>query len=133
MLSELNVLSEEFASLPDSFSRYVYLVELAALLPKGDETLCQPENLYSGCQSCVWLLPEVQDGKVTLQADSDTLIIRGILYLFALLLEGETPESVGSARFDLLRALGIGEHFNSQRTLGIGGMLQEIQSRLNQI
>lgn len=131
MLSELKVLAAEFASLPDSFSRYAYLVELAALLPEADEELRQAGHLYSGCQSSVWLLPEVKRGKVVLRADSDTLILRGILYLFSVLLEGETPEAVRSARFDLLAELGIGEHFNSQRTLGIGGMLQEIQRRLS--
>ena len=130
MLTELKVLAEEFASLPDSFSRYAYLAELAALLPEADETVRSPENRYSGCQSSVWLLPEVEQGKVVLRADSDTLIIRGILYLFSVLLEGETPEAVRSARFDLLKELGIGEHFNSQRTLGIGGMLREVRHRL---
>lgn len=129
ILEELAQLKGEFDSLPDGFSRYTYLVELSALLPKEDG-LNTGERLYRGCQSQVWLWARRENGLCRLSADSDTLIIRGVLALFVGLLDGKPVDEVLEARFDLLEALGIGEHFSSQRTSGIAGLLPEIQRRL---
>lgn len=126
---ELEQLKAEFASLPDGFSRYSYLVELAALLPRAED-LQQEERLYRGCQSQVWLRVERKEGRCRLAADSDTLIIRGVLALFVDLLDDRPAEEVLAARFHLLDDLGIGEHFTSRRAGGIAGLLPEIQRRL---
>lgn len=129
ILEELAQMKCEFDSLPDGFSRYTYLVELSALLPKT-KGLDADERLYRGCQSQVWLWVSREEGRCRLYADSDTLIIRGILALFVGLLDQRPVEEVLAVQFDLLDALGIGEHFNSQRTSGISGLLPEIQRRL---
>lgn len=128
--TELAELKKEFESLPDGFARYSYLVELAALLPPSNERLHQESCLYRGCQSQVWLSVSIQDSVVRLDADSDTLLIRGILYLFRDLLDGRAVDEVLSAQFDLLKELSIAEHFSSQRTSGITGLLPEIQRRV---
>lgn len=128
--TELAQLRSEFDSLPDGFARYSYLVELAALLPDPPEGLRQEKNLYRGCQSQVWLAVSAENGTVRLDADSDTLLIRGLLYLFRDLLGGRTVDEVLNARFDLLKELALAEHFNSRRTAGIAGLLGEIQRRL---
>ncbi len=128
--TELAQLRSEFDSLPDGFARYSYLVELAALLPDIPEGLRQEKNRYRGCQSQVWLAVSAENGAVRLDVDSDTLLIRGVLYLFRDLLDGRTADEVLSARFDLLRELSLGEHFNVQRTAGVAGLLGEIQRRL---
>ena len=128
--TELAQLRSEFDNLPDGFARYSYLVELAALLPDIPEELRREENLYRGCQSRVWLAVSAEHGTVRLNVDSDTLLIRGLLYLFRDLLDGRTVDEVLSARFDLLQELPLAEHFNSRRTAGIAGLLGEIQRRL---
>lgn len=131
MLTQLTDLKAEFSSLPDGFARYCYLVELSALLPEGSAALRQPEHRYEGCQSLVWLRVWREDGLCRLEADSDTLILRGILYLYRLLYDGETAaRSAALAPLDLLRELDLGEHFGARRALGIGGLAQEIQKRL---
>ena len=83
--SVLAQLKGEFASLPDGFARYSYLTELSALLSPPREVR-QDQFLYRGCQSKVWLHVTVENGLCHLAADSDTLIIRGILSLFRELL-----------------------------------------------
>lgn len=128
--SELKQLKLEFDSLPDGFARYSYLVELAALLPEPTEVLRQERHLYRGCQSQVWLEVSVLNGRVQLSADSDTLLIRGILYLFRELLNGRPANEVLSARFTLLEELSVAEHFSSRRSSGIAGLLPEIQRRV---
>lgn len=132
-LSELDALRQEFSSLPDGFARYFYLIELAALLPEGNGALRQDAYRYRGCQSNVWLKVWQENGVFHMSADSDTLIIRGILYLFCAVLEGCTAQEVLSAGFDLLGELNIAEHFNSQRTAGIGALLPELKRRLGHV
>ena len=126
-------LKEEFASLPDSFSRYTYLIELARLLPPVDETLRQEPYLYRGCQSQVWLRVRVQNEQFYLDADSDTLLIRGVLALFREVLDGQPVTAVAQANFDLLNDLGIREHFSAVRTGNIAGLLPELQRRLRNV
>lgn len=128
--TELAQLRSEFDSLPDGFARYSYLVELAALLPAPPEGLRQEQNLYRGCQSQVWLAVSAENGTVRLDADSDTLLIRGVLCLYRDLLDGRAADEVLDARFDLLQELPLTEHFSSRRTAGIAGLLGEIQRRL---
>ena len=130
MLNELNALRQEFRSLPDAFSRYAYLMELSALLPDDHPALHDDINRYSGCQSSVWLLPLVERGVVRLYADSDSILLRGMLYLYAAILGGETPEDARAAHFELLKELGLEEHFEAERTAGVSGLLTEIQNRL---
>ena len=128
--TELDQMKEEFQSLPDGFARYSYLVELAALLPLPEDGLRRETHRYRGCQSQVWLAVTVRNGTVRLDADSDTLLIRGILSLFRDLLDGRAADEVLSARFDLLKELSIAEHFNSRRSAGIAGLLPEVQRRV---
>lgn len=128
--TELAQLRSEFDSLPDGFARYSYLVELAALLPAPPEGLRQEQNLYRGCQSQVWLAVSAENGTVRLDADSDTLLIRGVLCLYRDLLDERAVDEVLDARFDLLQELPLAEHFSSRRMAGIAGLLGEVQRRL---
>ena len=128
---ELQELKHEFSSLPDGFARYSYLAELSALLPPG-EALRREENRYQGCQSQVWLRVWPENGLCRLEADSDTLIIRGILYLMTAILDHRPVRDIMETDFDLLAELNIGEHFTSRRASGVGGLLPEIKRRLTE-
>ena len=130
MTEELYRLREEFASLPDGFSRYSYLLELSSLLDTGHPALRREENLYRGCQSAVWLLPKVENGAVKLYADSDSLLLRGVLYLYSAVLDGTDPSGPDPEGEDLVDALGLSEFFDSARTAGIRGLRGEIRRRL---
>ncbi len=131
--TELSALRSEFLSLPDGFAQYAYLVELSQLLPPPEDSLRQGLNAYHGCQSQVWLRVRVEGGRFYLDADSDTLIIRGVLVLFRELLDGQPAEEVLAADFDLLSKLGIEEQFSAQRVGSIAGLLPELKKRLRRL
>ena len=99
--SELQQLKQEFASLPDGFARYSYLTELS---PAPRPGRCVRTGTATGAVNQVWLHATAEKGLCHLEADSDTLIIRGILALFRELLEGRPVPEVLEARFDLLKS-----------------------------
>lgn len=122
-------LQSMFSGIDDELDRYSLLIELSSLLP-GSDGLRDEQNLYRGCQSQVWLRAEAPDGLCRLVGDSDTVLIRGVLFLFAALIENVPVADVLEADCDLLDALSLGSLFSSQRTLGISGLLPEIRRQL---
>ena len=83
----------DFLSIDDPLSQYEYLLEFAAALPALDEAQKTDENLVEGCQSQVWLVLEDRGGRLGLQADSDTLIVRGVLQLLVQVVDGQLVDS----------------------------------------
>ena len=71
---------EEFEGFDDWMDRYAYIIELGNAMPKLDEKYKTSDNLIDGCQSRVWLLADYNDGIITYQADSDALIVKGIVF-----------------------------------------------------
>ncbi len=118
-----------FSGIDDELDRYSLLLELSALLP-GADGIRDECHLYRGCQSQVWLRADAPDGLCRLAADSDTVLIRGVLFLFAALIENVPVSEVMETDCDLLGALSLGSLFSSQRTLGISGLLPEIRRQL---
>ena len=86
---------EEFNGLDEWMDRYAYIIELADTLPPLEECYKTPDNLIAGCQSRVWLHAEVDEqGLLQLQADSDALIVKGIVAMLVRVLGGHTPHEV---------------------------------------
>lgn len=119
---------EEFRSLDDPLSEYELLLEYAATLPKLDEAHMVDENLVRGCQSSVWLVLGCEGGRLSVAADSDTLIIRGILHLLEKILGGQKLEDVASAQLYFLDAADLMATFNDTRRKGIGTAIKNIQA-----
>ena len=120
-------LIDDFNELGDSFDQYSYLVTISGSLPEMPETEKTPERLVAGCQSQVWLAMRAQGGRFYLEADSGTLIIRGVLKLLEELLNGETLADVAAAEITFLRKTAIMETFESSRQKGMGYILKRIR------
>lgn len=120
-------LIQAFWLLGDSFERYAYLLVLGMLLPAMDPAQKTPENMVAGCQSHVWLDICVSDGVFQFDADSDTLIIKGVLYLLREIFCGQHPEDVASAEVFFLRETGLMDTFESARQKGIGCVIRALR------
>ena len=85
---------EEFSVYEDWLDRYNYLIELGNELPEIDPQYKTNEYLINGCQSKVWLHADLVDGKLEFSADSDAIIVKGIVALLVKVLNGRTPDEI---------------------------------------
>jgi cysteine desulfuration protein SufE len=117
----------DFEMMGDSFGRYAYLLELAALLPAMDPALKKESLLVKGCQSRVWLSLRCDDGRVFISGESDTRIINGILFIIIEILSGRTAGEISQASFDFLKEAGIMETFSTERMKGMQNVIGNIR------
>ncbi len=118
---------EEFSELDDWMDRYQVLIDLGneqKPLPESDKT---ESNLIPGCQSRLWLVCEEQDGKLTFRAESDAIIVKGIVTLLIKVLNGHTPDEILSADLYFIDKIGLREHLSPTRSNGLLSMLKQMR------
>ncbi|MGZ9097651.1 MAG: SufE family protein [Micavibrio sp.] len=127
--------TQSLQDLTDSFSlfdswedRYRYLIDLGKRVPAMDNCLKTEENKVRGCTSLVWLVAEWKDDKLVFDADSDTQIIRGLIYILNLAYQGRTPQEIDT--LDINKAfedLGLDRHLSPNRRNGFFAMVDRIK------
>ena len=123
-----NQIVEDFSFLPQWEERYAYLIELGQKLQPLPDEKRMDENLVRGCQSTVWLHRECQDGRVYLQSDSDSLIVKGLAALLLDVFSGQPAEAVLKADLTFFDETGLNRHLSSQRANGLMAMIDEIKT-----
>ena len=118
--AEQEAILEEFRQMGDSFSCYSYLLALASLLPPCPEEVKVPENAVKGCQSHVWLRAWAEEGRFRFQADSDTYILKGLLYLLMNVLDDRPLEAAAEAELYFWKDPMLLGSFDDHRQKGIG-------------
>ena len=118
---------EEFTELDDWMDRYQLLIDLGNEQAPLDEKYKTESNLIEGCQSRVWLQADMQDGKVVFQAESDALIVKGIIALLIKVLSGHTPEEILNADLYFIDRIGLHEHLSPTRSNGLLSMVKQIR------
>lgn len=118
---------DEINAVGDCFDQYSYLILQSGLLPPFSEELRQEGYLAKGCQSKVWLHAWKEGGRFHLRADSDTLILRGVLALLIQLLDGADPREVSETELTLLQETQLAATFTSDRSSGMRAVLQQIR------
>ncbi len=117
-----------FADIDDWLDRYAMIIDLGSQLPVIDERLKNPQHLIEGCQSRVWLDAALTDeGRIRFTADSDAIIVRGIISLLISVLDNHTPEEVLSADLHFIDDIGLGEHLSPTRSNGLLAMIKQIK------
>lgn len=118
---------EEFAPLADWFDKYEHLIGLGRgheLLDAGFRT---DEYALSGCQSQVWIRPEMIDGKLHFRADSDSVIIKGILALLLRVLSGRAPAEIAEAELFFLKEIGLSTNLSPSRANGVATIVRHMK------
>jgi len=122
-------LMEELALFQDWTERYEYVIGLGKNLPPMDEKSKNPEHLIKGCQSQVWLDATFEDGTVRYQADSDSLITKGMIALFVRVLDGEKPDTILTADMGFIDRTGLKEHLAPTRANALNLMATQMKQR----
>ena len=119
---------EEFEGFDDWMDRYAYIIELGNAMPPLDERYKTSDNLIDGCQSRVWLQADCNDGIVTYQADSDALIVKGIVSMVVRVLSGHTPQEILDADLYFIERIGLREHLSPTRSNGLLAMVKHARA-----
>jgi cysteine desulfuration protein SufE len=118
----------EFAALPDLDAKFTRLFALGQALPPLPAALKTEANRVRGCQSELWFNLYEIDGRLHLQAESDSLMISGIAALLARLVEGRPPEALSELSLDFLDDLQLTK-MTSRRNNGLLAMLDHLKTR----
>ena len=118
---------EEFCDFEDWMDKYQLLIDLGNEQQPLDEKYKTEQNLIDGCQSRVCLQADMVDGKVVFQAESDALIVKGIVTLLIRVLSGHTPAEILEADLYFIEQIGLREHLSPTRSNGLLAMLKQMK------
>lgn len=118
---------EEFSMFDDWMDRYALLIELGNSLDKLDDKSKIEDNLIVGCQSRVWLQADYVDGKVVFKAESDAVIVKGIIALLIKVLSNRTPDEIINTDLYFIEKIGLKENLSPTRSNGLVSMIKQIR------
>lgn len=118
---------EEFSDFDDWMDKYQLLIDLGNGEEPLDEKYKNEQNLIDGCQSRVWLQCDMEEGKLVFRAESDALIVKGIISLLIRVLSGHTPDEILEADLYFIERIGLKEHLSPTRSNGLLAMVKQMR------
>ena len=118
---------EEFSGFDDWMDKYQLLIDLGNEQEPLDEKYKTEQNLIDGCQSRVWLQADYADGKIHFSAESDALIVKGIVALLIRVLSDHTPQEILDADLYFIQEIGLKEHLSPTRSNGLVAMVKQMR------
>ena len=118
---------EEFTGFDDWMDKYQLLIDLGNDQEPLDEQYKVEQNLIDGCQSRVWLQADYEDGVIRFTAESDALIVKGIVALLIRVLSGHTPQEILDADLYFIEKIGLKEHLSPTRSNGLLAMVKQMR------
>ena len=118
---------EEFEGFDDWMDKYQMLIDLGNDLEPLEEKYKTEQNLIDGCQSRVWVQCDYADGHLHFTADSDALIVKGIIALLIRVLSGHTPQEILDAELYFIERIGLRDHLSPTRSNGLLAMVKQIR------
>ena len=118
---------EEFAGFDDWMDKYQLLIDLGNEQDPLDEKYKTEQNLIDGCQSRVWLQADYEDGMIHFTAESDALIVKGIVALLIRVLSDHTPQEILNADLYFIEEIGLKEHLSPTRSNGLLAMVKQMR------
>lgn len=118
---------EEFSDFTDWMDKYQLLIDLGNEQQPLDDKYKTESNLIDGCQSRVWLQADYEDGKIYFTAESDALIVKGIIALLIRVLSGHTPQEILDTDLYFIDRIGLKDHLSPTRSNGLLAMVKQIR------
>lgn len=118
---------EEFSVYEDWMDKYSYLIELGNDLNDLDPKDKTDQYLIKGCQSRVWLIPDYVDGKIVFRAESDAVIVKGLVALLLRVVSNRTPGEIVNSELFFVDEIGLKQHLSPTRSNGLLAMIKQIK------
>ena len=118
---------EEFGGFDDWMDKYQLLIDLGNEQEPLEEKYKTENNLIDGCQSRVWLVADYEDSVIRFKAESDALIVKGIVSLLIRVLSGHTPQEILDAELYFIDEIGLKEHLSPTRSNGLLAMVKQMR------
>ncbi len=118
---------EEFGGFTDWMDKYQLLIDLGSELEPLDAQYKTSQNLIDGCQSRVWVNADYRDGIINFTADSDALIVKGIIALLIRVLSHHTPAEIAGADLYFIERIGLKDHLSPTRSNGLLAMVKQLR------
>lgn len=123
-----NEIVEEFSLFDSWDDKYEYIIDLGKKLPPLDEKYKLDENRVRGCQSTVYLVADSRGGRIYYEADSDAVIVKGLISMLIRVLSGQSPETIIDAKLDFVREIGMMTHLAQTRSNGLLAMIKQMKN-----
>ncbi len=119
---------EEFSLFDDWDNKYEYIIDLGKKLPPLEEEYKIDENKVRGCQSTVWLVADYREEKVFFKAESDAVIVKGLISMLIRVLSGRTPNEIIEAKLNFIQEIGMTTHLAQTRSNGLLSMVKQMKN-----
>ena len=123
-----NEIVEEFALFDSWDDKYEYIIDLGKRLPRLEDQYKLDINKVKGCQSTVWLVADFNEGKVFYRAESDAIIVKGLISMLIRVLSGHTPDEIINAKLDFINRIGMTTHLAQTRSNGLLSMVKQMKN-----
>ena len=120
-------ITEEFSLFDSWEEKYEYIIDLGKKLQPLEEEHKKEENKIKGCQSTVWMVSAFKDGKVVYRAESDAVIVKGLVSMLIRVLSGQTPDAIINAQLGFIDAIGMKQHLAQTRSNGLLSMIKQMK------
>ena len=117
----------DFSAIDDWMDRYSLIIEMGNAAESLDDAYKTDSNLIEGCQSRVWLQADYEGGKVEFRADSDAIIVKGLVTMLVKVLSGHTPDEILGADLYFIDRIGLTEHLSPTRSNGLLSMVKQMR------
>ena len=119
---------EEFSLFDSWDDKYEYIIDLGKKLPPLEDQYKKDENRVRGCQSTVWLVADYKDGRVFYKAESDAVIVKGLISMLIRVLSGQPADAIVNARLDFIKEIGMMTHLAQTRSNGLLSMVKQMKN-----
>lgn len=119
---------EEFSLFDSWDDKYEYIIDLGKKLLPLEEEYKKDENKVRGCQSTVWLVADYKEGRIYYKAESDAVIVKGLISMLIRVLSGQRPDDIVNAKLDFIKEIGMMSHLAQTRSNGLLAMVKQMKN-----
>tara|TARA_B100001059_G_scaffold82203_1_gene80307 strand:- start:690 stop:1106 length:417 start_codon:yes stop_codon:yes gene_type:complete len=130
---KINKIKEDFSFFDDWEDKYQYLIDLGKKLPKLDDIYKTEEYRIKGCNSNLWVVSKIKEGKMIFTGSSDSVIVQGLFFLVQFIYNNEDPQTVLNEPLDFFNEIGLSSHLGPSRTNGFNSLKKYINQAATEL